>query len=104
MTRRDFLQGSVLGAAGLALAGPPNSPAAAQDAQPTKRGASSYPYRIAFGAWLNDLRATPLPLENWPAPQLDDEAVESAIRALEGRPVAPAIDAPIKLLQQADIK
>jgi ABC-type sugar transport system substrate-binding protein len=30
--------------------------------------------------------------------------VESAIRALEGRPVAAAIDAPIKLLQQADIK
>ncbi len=31
-------------------------------------------------------------------------AVESAIRALEGRPVSATIDAPIKLLQQADIK
>ncbi|MGE5602057.1 MAG: substrate-binding domain-containing protein, partial [Nitrososphaerales archaeon] len=31
-------------------------------------------------------------------------AVESAIRALENRPVAATIDAPIKLLQQADIK
>ena len=40
-------------------------------------------YRIAFGAWINDMRRDPLPLENWPAPQLDDEAVASAIAAMD---------------------
>ena len=29
------------------------------------------------------MRRTPLPLENWPAPQLDDEAVDSAIAAMD---------------------
>jgi hypothetical protein len=43
----------------------------------------AYRYRIAFGAWINDMRRQPLPLENWPAPQLDDEAVDSAIQAME---------------------
>jgi hypothetical protein len=44
---------------------------------------NAYKYRIAFGAWINDMRMRPLPLENWPAPQLDDEAVESMIRAMD---------------------
>jgi hypothetical protein len=83
MNRRDFLKDASLGAAGLALTNPLRVLAAVQDAQPTKRGESSYPYRIAFGAWINDLRATPLPLENWPTPQLDDAALESAIRAMD---------------------
>lgn len=29
------------------------------------------------------MRRKPLPLENWPAPQLDDEAVDSAIAAMD---------------------
>jgi hypothetical protein len=44
---------------------------------------NAYTYRIAFGAWINDMRTEPLPLENWPAPQFDDECVESIIRAME---------------------
>ena len=83
MNRRDFLKEASLGAAGLALANPPRSRAAAQDDPASRKGSPSYPYRIAFGAWINDMRATPLPLENWPAPQLDDEAIESAIRAMD---------------------
>ena len=43
----------------------------------------AYKYRIGFGAWINDLRRDPLPLENWPAPQLDEETVESAIAAMD---------------------
>ncbi len=43
----------------------------------------AYPYRIAFGAWINDMRTEPLPLENWPAPQFDDECVEGIIRAMD---------------------
>jgi hypothetical protein len=45
--------------------------------------ARSYTYRVAYGAWINDMRCEPLPLENWPAPQVDDEAVESLIRAMD---------------------
>src|SRR5262249_31613343 len=43
----------------------------------------AYRYRIAFGAWINDMRRQPLPLEDWPAPQFDDETVESAIAAMD---------------------
>ena len=42
-----------------------------------------YTYRIAFGAWINDMRNEPLPLQNWPAPQLDRETLDSATRALD---------------------
>ena len=42
-----------------------------------------YTHRIAFGAWINDMRNDPLPLENWPAPQLDDETIRSVIKALD---------------------
>ena len=43
----------------------------------------SYVYRIGFGAWINDMRNQPLPLQNWPAPQFDDATVEGAVRAIE---------------------
>ena len=43
----------------------------------------AYKYRIAFGCWINDMRRDPLPLEQWPAPQLDDETLESAIAAMD---------------------
>ena len=85
MNRREFLKESSLGAAGLAMAHSPLAGAAAQTDNPSRTGRPSYPYRIAFGAWINDLRMTPLPLENWPAPQLDDEAIASAIRAMEAQ-------------------
>ena len=44
---------------------------------------NAYKYRIAFGAWINDMRSTPLPLEDWPAPILDDETVAGITRALD---------------------
>jgi hypothetical protein len=44
---------------------------------------NSYEYRIAFGAWINDMRNGPLPLENWPASRVDDETVDSVIRAMD---------------------
>jgi hypothetical protein len=43
----------------------------------------AFPARIAFGVWANDMRTDPLPLENWPAPQMDDETVRSIIRAMD---------------------
>lgn len=81
MNRRDFLKNTSLGAASLATADPGLLAAPAEDKQPAK-SESPFRYRIAFGAWINDLRRDPLPLENWPAPQFDDEAVESAIQAM----------------------
>ena len=43
----------------------------------------AFDYRIAFGVWINDMRTEPLPLEDWPAPQLDDHTVDSIIRAMD---------------------
>lgn len=83
MNRRQFLQQTSLGAA-LLTAGPPlNSFAGAGEPNAGTPKPEAYQYRIAFGAWLNDLRLSPLPLENWPAPQFDDESVASAIRAMD---------------------
>jgi hypothetical protein len=79
MNRRDFVKGAGLMTAGMVLPGL----AAAPDRPPADNERASYKYRIAFGAWINDMRATPLPLENWPAPQFDDEAIESAIQAMD---------------------
>ncbi len=43
----------------------------------------AYRHRIAFGTWINDMRNEPLPLEQWPAPQLDDTTVEGITRTLD---------------------
>jgi hypothetical protein len=43
----------------------------------------SYDYRIAFGAWINDMRLEALPLENWPAPQMDAATVKGLTAALD---------------------
>jgi hypothetical protein len=83
MQRRDFLKQATLGAACLAASDAVPLWAAARTPATTKALQPSYKYRIAFGAWINDLRTDPLPLENWPAPQLDEDSVESAIRAMD---------------------
>ncbi len=41
-----------------------------------------YRYRVAFGAWINDMRNEPLPLQNWPAPQFDAETLEGLVQSL----------------------
>jgi len=83
MPRREFLKGATLGAAGI-LASHNRSPALAETSPPASdHQRSAYKYRIAFGAWINDMRWEPLPLDNWPAPQFDDEAVESIIKTMD---------------------
>ena len=42
-----------------------------------------YKYRIAFGAWINDMRNDPIPLQNWPAPHFDDEMINSMVQAMD---------------------
>src|SRR5262249_16443717 len=83
MHRRQFLANSAIAAGALAT-----SPALSLAANPTSKdkstdSPSAYKYRIGFGAWMNDVRLTPLPLEEWPAPQLDDTTVESLIRTMD---------------------
>src|SRR5258706_9544845 len=80
-TRREFLKAAALGGTALAATGP--GPLATAAVTPAPRSSRAYKYRIAFGAWMNDMRCEPLPLENWPAPQLDDECVRSLLRIIE---------------------
>jgi hypothetical protein len=81
--RRDFLKTASLGAAYLA-AGNGSRTVRAQNQQTAgDPGGQAYKYRIAFGAWINDMRQDPLPLENWPAPQFDDECVGSIIKTMD---------------------
>ena len=44
---------------------------------------SAYQHRIAFGAWVNDMRNEALPLEQWPAPQFDEATIEGLVRVLD---------------------
>jgi hypothetical protein len=83
LKRRDFLRQAALGAAYLTAANPTQAPAARARVGAEDGNVDSYNYRIAFGAWINDMRMEPLPLENWPAPQFDDVTVESAIRVMD---------------------
>src|SRR5437016_14383300 len=81
--RREFIARASLSAAGLAAGG---APLISQARVANKTGTQrkrTFKYRIAFGAWMNDMRCEPLPLENWPAPQFDDECVRSLIRIID---------------------
>lgn len=76
-TRRQVLAAACGGAAAGLMPGSAGAspvPAAAEDA--------SYRYRIAFGVWVNDMRRSPLPLDDWPSPRFDDETVESIVEAM----------------------
>ena len=81
--RRDFLKSASLGIAALAAGKPANLLAYEGEESVKGNHPSAYKHRIAFGALVNDMRNDPLPLENWPAPQFDDETVDSIIRALD---------------------
>ena len=76
MDRRSFLKSAAVPAAAIVAGQSPHLSAAAESK-------NAYKYRIAFGAWMNDVRLTPMPLEEWPAPQLDDTTVESLIRTMD---------------------
>jgi hypothetical protein len=81
--RREFIKTASLAATALTASQSVGALGLATDqASPTARP-NSYKYRIAFGCWINDMRGSPLPLQQWPAPQLDEETVASAIRAMD---------------------
>jgi hypothetical protein len=45
--------------------------------------ADGYKYRIAFGCWINDMRSEALPLQQWPAPHLDEVTISSILAAMD---------------------
>ena len=77
-TRRDLLKTTAIAGAGLAAGAGPLRPATGFDPV-----AHSYKYRIAFGCWINDMRSEALPLEQWPAPHLDEVTVSSMVAAMD---------------------
>ncbi|MFO1514177.1 MAG: twin-arginine translocation signal domain-containing protein [Verrucomicrobiota bacterium] len=48
-----------------------------------KIGKQAIADRIAFGAWINDVRTEPLPFDSWPPVILDDIAEQSIIRTMD---------------------
>lgn len=83
MSRRSFLKSASLGAACLAAGTQLDVAGVAARKEKIEVSKNAYKYRIAFGAWMNDMRCDSLPLQEWPAPQFDDETVRSIIRALD---------------------
>lgn len=81
--RRTFLESTSLAAT--ALAAGPAAPRGGllTPAPPGAREGRSYKSRIAFGCWINDMRSEALPLQQWPAPHLDDVTLSSVIAALD---------------------
>ncbi len=82
-TRRDFLKQAAGGGIYMATGYTPQMRTQKKDAKVSQGPPPSYPYRIGFGAWINDMRNHPLPLQNWPAPQFDDRTIEGTVRALD---------------------
>jgi len=81
VNRRDFLKtASVTGiglAAGMGVIKPKISCAK------SVLGKNAYSDRMAFGAWINDVRTEPLPFDSWPPVILDDIAEKSIIRTMD---------------------
>jgi len=48
-----------------------------------KLGKRCYPDRMAFGAWINDVRSQPLALDKWPPVVLDDTAEQSLVETMD---------------------
>ncbi|PWU18175.1 MAG: hypothetical protein C5B50_09720 [Verrucomicrobia bacterium] len=82
-SRREFLARASIAGTGLFVGSALDLEKARAVDQPALDSSLAYKYRIAFGAWINDMRCEALPLENWPAPQLDDECVRSLVRIMD---------------------
>src|SRR5215469_384494 len=78
LDRRQFI--GVSSAAGLGLVLGPSYASQTAPAVPDREG---YRYRIAFNAWINDVRNEPMTLDNWPYGVLDDKTVDAIVKALD---------------------
>ena len=81
--RRDFLATASLVGASLAVGPRTSSRAGGPAKDPAAPGERGYKYRVAFGCWINDMRSEALPLQQWPAPHLDDVTVSSVLAAMD---------------------
>jgi len=81
INRRDFLKtASVTGIGLTAGMGVPHTQHA--HAKPVL-GKQTYPDRMGFGAWINDVRTEPLPFDSWPPVVLDDIAEKSIVKTID---------------------
>jgi hypothetical protein len=81
VNRRDFVKGASLAGLGMLAGRARSEPApAAPTAAPGRQAITD---RMAFGAWINDVRTEPLPFDSWPPVVLDDIAEQSIIRTMD---------------------
>ena len=79
--RRSFLKTASLASASLiADAGISKPRAAHPKPAPAKHAIAD---RMGFGAWINDVRAEPLPFDSWPPVVLDDIAEKSILQTMD---------------------
>ncbi len=81
LNRRDFVKGASLAGLGMLAGSASSTPAPA--APPAPLGPQAITDRMAFGAWINDVRTAPLPFDSWPPVVLDDIAEQSLIRTMD---------------------
>ena len=81
MNRRSFVK--TASAAGLGLLGSVALPAGGNASAKPVSGRLAITDRIAFGAWINDVRTEPLPFDSWPPVILDDIAERSLIATMD---------------------
>jgi hypothetical protein len=81
--RRQFLNAASLAGASLAASLSSSAGASEQGARPVTSSDHGYTYRIAFGCWINDMRNEALPLQQWPAPHLDEVTMSSVLAAMD---------------------
>ena len=81
INRRDFVKSA--SAAGLGLLASTAIAKAGPAFKKTSVGKQAIADRMAFGAWINDVRTEPLPFGSWPPVILDDIAEQSIIRTMD---------------------
>jgi hypothetical protein len=81
--RREFLRTASLAGAAMAAGPLPSSWGSRPAEPPVTPHDRGYTYRIAFGCWINDMRSEALPLQQWPAPHLDEVTVSSILAAMD---------------------
>src|SRR5271157_4166555 len=82
-SRRQFLGATSLVGASLAAVDLLSKGGTGREQATDSKLENGYKYRIAFGCWINDMRSQTLPLQQWPAPHLDEITVSSILAAMD---------------------
>ena len=81
INRREFV--ITASAAGLGLLASTALSETSRAAKAPLIGKQAITDRMAFGAWINDVRTEPLPFGSWPPVILDDIAEQSIIQTMD---------------------